>query len=105
MRPMGKQNCYMYMWGLQEVGKGLNSYFSPGFIMEKELKNKELRPVNGNILRTIRFTVEEVVRGMMVDQSAGVDQIYPKHYGKLEKKLQECWKRYMNTFRHRRGAK
>lgn len=91
--------------GAAGVGQGPHSYFSSGFIMEKELKNRELRPVNGNILRTIRFTVEEVVRGMMVDQSAGVDQIYPKHYGKLEKKLHECWKRYMNTIRHRRGAK
>eukprot|EP00061_Rhincodon_typus_P004195 g21972.t1 len=56
------------------MGKILNEYFSSLFTVEKDMKAQELGEVSGDILGTVRITVEEVLdilECMKADKSLG----------------------------------
>lgn len=85
------------------MGKVLNVYFSSVSTTEKHMKTRELEKVNGGILRTICFTVDEVLnvrRCVRGENHSGLISNIQGHCGKLETKLQAFLLRYMT---HRQG--
>lgn len=68
----------------------LNVYFSSLHIVEKDMKTKEIRKVNGDILRPVCITVEEVLDVLNHTQveCPGPDRICLRTM-KLEKKVHE----------------